>query len=178
MRKWCRLFRRGRIKAQDEERMCRAGSSSENFRKFSIQPRPCIKWLSLLSVDQAFFGRSESEEGPRDKRRLPGLAGRLGSGLFDEGIWTLVTVCDKCRNLHGDCAERSVAQHRHDAIQIYFLKVLNAFYTRQVLSFRTRYVRVSLSMGSHARSSPFCLWYMCHGVDSLISATCWYCEGS
>jgi len=32
------------------------------------------------------FGRSETEEGPRDKRRRPGLAGRLGSGLFDEGI--------------------------------------------------------------------------------------------
>jgi hypothetical protein len=86
VRKWCRLFKGGRINAQDEERICRAGSSSENFRKSSIHPRLCIECLSHLSVNQEIFGRSESEEGPRDKRRRPGLAGRLASGLFDEDI--------------------------------------------------------------------------------------------
>lgn len=85
MRKRCRLFKGGRINAQDEERICGAGSSSENFRKSPIEPRPCIKFLSL-SVNQEIFGRSEPEERPRAKMRRPGLAGRLGSGLFDEDV--------------------------------------------------------------------------------------------
>ena len=55
------------------------------FENSSIQPRPCTKWYSLLSVTQIFV-RPESEEEPRDKRRRLGLAGLLGNGLFDEGI--------------------------------------------------------------------------------------------
>ena len=86
MRKWCRLFKGGRINAQDEERICRASSSGENFRKSSIRPRPSIKRLSLHYVNQDIFVRPESEEGPRDKRRRSGLARRLRSGLFDEDI--------------------------------------------------------------------------------------------
>ena len=110
MRKWCRLFKecrtmRGAAARRRQYTLVTRTVQEENFRAppSPIQFLPCFTWLSLVPPPQEIFGRPDSEERPRDKRRFAGLAGGFGDVFLQYRLLKLVPRYAKYVNLHGDC---------------------------------------------------------------------------
>ena len=80
VRKWCPLFNLGRTDVHDEERSRRLSLATNDIK--NIECKHSGKRRFTFSPLQENFGRPDSEEWPRDKRRSAGLDKRLGGNLF------------------------------------------------------------------------------------------------